>query len=69
MAKKRARRNRGERRTLFYKYAPPSVAWCATYYQPDGLPTLTDIMAELEALRNKGRLQRDPAEGRYSLTD
>jgi hypothetical protein len=28
-----------------------------------------DIVLELEALRNKGRLTRDPAEGRYSLTD
>ncbi len=28
-----------------------------------------EIVLELEALRNKGRLKRDPAEGRYSLTD
>jgi UbiD family decarboxylase len=28
-----------------------------------------EIVLELEALRQKGRLKRDPAEGRYSLTD
>jgi 3-polyprenyl-4-hydroxybenzoate decarboxylase len=28
-----------------------------------------EIVLALEALRQKGRLKRDPAEGRYSLTD
>lgn len=31
-----------DRRTVFYKYSPPSISWASHYYNPDEYPGLTD---------------------------
>lgn len=37
----------GERRTVFYKYSPRTISWCARYYRATDYPDLTPAQAAL----------------------